>query len=193
MVVRVDLAGNIYVGMILGKAATPKAFEKDDAYKHCTGSVVKFGPDGGRVKCAADAMTADAADGVLATYPGLSPFSHPHLGTTCCVCRVPRFGIDRFGRLAVPNATGNYVRLVDNAGNEILSFGKYGNFDSRYVNPNTPEGKQGKPTVATPDIPLAWPNCAGFGEQSVYVLDVYNRRVVRADLTYAAEESAQIK
>jgi len=47
--VRVDLKGNIYVGMIAGKTAVPKKFEKNDAYKHCTGSVVKFGPEGGTV------------------------------------------------------------------------------------------------------------------------------------------------
>jgi hypothetical protein len=207
--VRVDLAGNIYVGMIAGpKQPTPKAFEKNDAYKHCTGSVVKFSPEGGTVKGADDMMTGGEVEGALGFYPGLSPFSHPHLGTTCCVCRVPRFDIDRYGRLAIPNATGNYVQLVDNAGNEILSFGKYGNFDSQYVNENTEAGKangstssppgalspsKGKPTVAVPEIPLAWPNSAGLSEKHIYALDVYNRRVVRTDLTWKAEEMCEVK
>jgi hypothetical protein len=185
--VRVDLAGNIYVGMVAGKTPIPKAFEKHEAYRHCTGSIFKFPPAGGQIKCAADAMTGDAVDGALASYPGLSPFSHPHLGTTCCVCRVPRFGVDRYGRLTIPNATANHVQIVDNAGNAILTFGRYGNFDSQYVNaPNR------RPTVATPDIPLAWPNSAAMTDEAVYVLDVYNRRVVRADLTWKAEETVDL-
>ncbi|MCG3178724.1 MAG: hypothetical protein BIFFINMI_01053 [Phycisphaerae bacterium] len=191
--VRVDLQGNIYVGMIVGKTPTPDAFAKDRAYQHCTGSIVKFTPDGGTVPGGDAIMTGDKVEGAVAVYPGLSPFSHPSLGTTCCVCRVPRFDVDRYGRLAIPNATGNYVTLVDNAGNELLNFGKYGNFDSQYVNPNAPAGQAGKPTVATPDIPLGWPNCAGMSDRSVYVLDIYNRRVVRADLTWAAEATADLK
>jgi len=191
--VRVDLKGNLYVGMIAGKTAIPKAFEKNEPYKHCTGSVIKFSPEGGTVPGAPDMMTGASVEGALNSYPGLSPFSHPHLGTTCCVCRVPRFDIDRWGRLAIPNATGNYVQLVDNAGNEILSFGKYGNFDSLYVNPDTKEGQEKKPTVAVPELPLAWPNSAGLSEKHVYVLDVYSRRVVRTDLTWKAEETCEVK
>jgi hypothetical protein len=171
----------------------PKAFEKNEGYRHCTGAVVKFGPDGGTVAGKADMMLGEKAEGVLAVYPGLSPFSHPSLGTTCCVCRIPRFDGDRFGRLAIPNATGNYVRFVDNAGNEILTLGKYGNFDSQYVNANLPERKDGKPTVATPEIPLAWPDGAGLSENHIYILDVYARRVVRADLTWQVEETCEGK
>ena len=189
--VRVDLKGNIYVGMIVGAKSVPvpKGFEKNEGYRHCTGVVVKFGPEGGAIVGPADMMVGEKAEGALAVYPGLSPFSHPSMGTTCCVCRIPRFDVDRYGRLAIPNATGNYVRFVDNAGNEILSLGKYGNFDSQYANVNTQEGKAGKPTVATPEIPLAWPDGAGLSEKHIYVLDVYARRVVRADLTWQAEET----
>jgi hypothetical protein len=195
---RVDLAGNLYVGMIVGKTPVPKAFEKNEGYRHMTGSVVKFGPEGGALKNVAQAdntsqFTCDGAEGALNIYPGLSPFSHPHMGTTCCACRQPRFDLDRFGRLVIPNATGNYTLLVDNAGNEILNFGKYGNFDSQYVNENTEAGKAKKPTVAVPEIPLAWPTSAGFGKDRLYVMDVYNRRVVRCDLTWKAEESCEVK
>jgi DNA-binding beta-propeller fold protein YncE len=190
--VRVDLKGNIYVGMIAGSTPTPKGFEKDDGYKHCTGSVVKFGPEGGAVPGSADQMMGKTLEGALNIYPGLSPFSHPHLNTTCCVCRIPRFDIDRYGRLVIPNATGNFVRIVDNAGNEILSFGKYGNFDSQYVNPNSQAGRQGKATVAVPEIPLGWPDGAGITDRHIYVLDVYGRRVVRADLTWQSEETCAV-
>jgi hypothetical protein len=191
--VRVDLKGNVYVGMIVGKTSIPKSFEKNDGYKHCTGSVVKFGPEGGTVPGSPDQMVGNIAEGASNTYSGLSPFSHPHLATNCCVCRVPRFDVDYYGRLAIPNATGNYAQIVDNAGNEILTFGKYGNFDSQYVNPNSKEGKENKPRIAVPEIPLAWPNSAGMTDKHVYVLDVYNRRVVRADKTFTAEAVCDLK
>ncbi|HEY3322323.1 MAG TPA: hypothetical protein VGP72_17810 [Planctomycetota bacterium] len=191
--VRVDLKGNLYVGMIVGTMPARKSFEKDAAYKHCTGCIVKFGPEGGTVTGAADMMVGKSVEGALCTYAGLSPLSHPSLGTTCCVCRIPRFDVDRYGRLAIPNATGCYVSLVDNAGNEVLAFGKYGNFESQYINPNTEAGKQGKASVAVPPIPLAWPSGAGLTEGHIYVLDVYNRRVVRTDLTWQAEEICDVK
>ncbi|MCY3024421.1 MAG: hypothetical protein NTW87_36060, partial [Planctomycetota bacterium] len=191
--VRVDLKGNIYVGMIAGSTPVRKGFEKNDGYKHCTGSVVKFAPEGGCVQGPADMMIGKSVEGALAVYPGLSPFSHPSLGTTCCVCRIPRFDVDRFGRLAIPNATGGFVLFLDNAGNEIATFGKYGSFDSQYVNPNTKGGKDGKPSVAVPEIPLAWPDGAGISDKHIYVLDVYGRRVVRTDLTWEAEETCGVK
>ena len=83
--------------------------------------------------------------------------------------------------------------LYDNAGNLFAEIGRYGNFDSQYVNPNTTEGKQGKPTVAVPGIPLAWPTGAGFSADHVYVNDTYARRVVRVDKTFAAEEICEVK
>ena len=84
-------------------------------------------------------------------------------------------------------------RFWTTAGNEIVSFGKYGNFDSHYINPNTKEGKENKPTIAAPEIPLGWPNSAGFSDKHIYVMDVYNRRVVRVDKVYAAEANCEIK
>ena len=61
------------------------------------------------------------------------------------------------------------------------------------VNPNTDPGKAGKPTVATPAIPLGWPTGVGVSEDHVYVNDTYNRRAVRVDKTYAAEAVCEIK
>ena len=76
-------------------------------------------------------------------YPGVAPFSGGGYGgnTSCCVCRVSRFDLDRYGRLALPNVVSNSVTVVDNAGNVIGEFGKYGNFDSQYVPPGSADGK----------------------------------------------------
>lgn len=46
-----------------------------------------------------------------------------------------------------------------------------------------------KPTVAGPEFPLAWPAGAGMSDQHIYVIDTYNKRVLRADKTWAAEET----
>ena len=138
-----------------------------------------------------DAQRAEALSGATATYPGLAPFSKAGLGgNTCCVCRVPRFDLDRFGRLALPNAVTNSAWLYDNAGNLIAEVGRYGNFDSQYA----PAGAADRVArLAVPEIPLTWPTGAGFGARGLYVNDTYSRRVVRADWTYQAEASCPVE
>lgn len=208
--ISVDLAGNIYVGMLLvPKGFTPPAgFAKDPAYANWTGSIVKFPPSGGTVLGAVkedDQANAEGPRtacekgmtvvGATAIYPGLAPFSGGGYGgnASSCVCRVPRFHVDRFGRIVFTNNATYSATLVDNAGNEILSFGAYGNFDSRYVNAGTAAGKAGKPTVAIPEFPLAWPAGAGMSDRYIYVIDTYDKRVLRADKTWAAEERCVAK
>jgi DNA-binding beta-propeller fold protein YncE len=207
--IRVDLKGNIYLGLrVLPEGFTPPAgFEKDPAYASFTGSVVKFRPEGGAVLAAnlPDAKSEDpkaprlptskagtVIEGALMMYPGVAPFSGAGFGgnTSCCVCRVSRFDLDRYGRLALPNVVSTSVTVVDNAGNVICRFGRYGNFDSQYAPPGIADGK---PIVATPDIPLCWPTGAGFTEKAIYVCDTYNRRVVRADMTWKSQQTCPIK
>jgi hypothetical protein len=200
----VDLAGNIYVGMrLLPKDfPMPGGFEKDPAYTTWTGSIVKFSPEGGTVLGAVKADDPPDAQGAkivcnggktvvgaLAIYPGLSPFSGGSYGgnSSACVCRVSRFGIDRYARLVYANSVTCSTTLIDNSGNKILEFGGYGNFDSQYVN------NSGKAAVATPQFPLAWPTGAGMSDSSIYVLDTYSKRVLRADKTWRLEEMAAIK
>ncbi len=206
---RVDLDGNIYMGLrLLPAGHTPSpGFEKDPAYKSFTGSIVKFHPGGGAVLGIADSKSEDAkaprlatldkrvtVEGALAMYPGVAPFSGGGFGgnTSCCVCRVSRFDLDRYGRLALPNVVTASVRVVDNAGNLITEIGSYGNYDSQHVNPDTEAGKGGEPTVTVPAIPMSWPTGAGFSETSVYVCDTYNRRVVRADFSWKVEATCAV-
>ena len=195
--IRVDLAGNIYVGMLYWPkdAPLPGGFKMDRMWADTVGSVLKFSPgEGGAMSGDETAQRAEAVTGAMRTYPGVAPFSKAGIGgNTCCVCRGPRFDLDRYGRLALPNAVTCSVWLYDNAGNLIAEFGKYGNFDSQYVRPGPKEGGPGKPAVAVPDIPLAWPAGAGFSEDHVYVLDTYTRRVVRVDLVWKAEEVCAVK
>ena len=106
---------------------------------------------------------------------------------------MPRFDVDRYGRIYFPNAVTNSVTVLDNAGNAVLEFGAYGNFDSQFVNPNTEAGKAGKVSVAVPEFPLAWPLGAAVTVGGIYVSDLYNRRVLRADLGWKAEETCDVR
>jgi hypothetical protein len=139
--------------------------------------------------------TKGVAEGAVAIYPGMGPLSGNGWGggSSCCVCRVPRFGVDRYGRLVMPNAVSNSILVMDNAGNVILEFGKYGNFDSQFVNPRMEAGKSGKPTVAVPEIPLAWPTGADWSENHIYLNDTYNRRAVRVDKTFDLEATCGLR
>ena len=206
----VDLKGDIYVGARIQPKSfkPPDGYEKNPAYRTWTGSIVKFGPSGGtfigipdgvsqRPKASRFTMANKVvAEGAIAAYGGLGPMSGGGFGGggSCCVCRVPRFDVDPYGRLTIPNAVTNSVRIVDNAGNLIAEFGAYGNFDSQYVNSLLQkEGEQPKPTVAEPAIPLAWPNGAVWTAGHVYVNDIYNRRIVRVDQTWALEATCNVK
>ena len=204
--IRVDLNGNIYLGLRLWPKGSPLPAElvKNQAYVTWTGSIVKFGPAGGTILGAVkedDPPTKDqgldtdqrmTVIGALAIYPGIAPFSGSGYGGggSSCVCRVPRFDLDRFGRLVYTNSVTNAVVVIDNAGNPILGFGAYGNFDSKYVPPDAPGAK---PRVATPAIPLAWPTGVGFGKDRIYVNDTYNRRVVRVDWTWELDKTVEAK
>ena len=44
-----------------------------------------------------------------------------------------------------------------------------------------------------PELPMAWPIGAAITDRSVYVLDIYSRRVLRADFVFAAEEVCDVK
>lgn len=121
--------------------------------------------------------------GATNVYPEFSPFSgangtgespRPPIGRENCACRSPRFDIDYYDRLYVPNAVRCSVRIYDNSGNIILEFGQYGNYDSA--------GPKSK--IPTKQIPLGWPIGVGVSAEHVYIADQLNRRILRADKTY---------
>jgi sugar lactone lactonase YvrE len=196
--IRVDLQGNIYLGMFhRPKGFTPPAgFGKDRGYRVSVGSVVKMPPSGCAIAPKTlSKTTTKTIDGALRVYPGLAPFSSSREafgGNTCCVCRVPRFDVDRYGRVIMPNAITNSVLIYDNAGNLLAEFGSYGNFDSQFVNEYAEAGKAKRPTVAVPEVPLAWPTGTAVSEERIYVNDTYNRRAVRVDRTWAADASCPV-
>ncbi|MFP4056825.1 MAG: hypothetical protein ACLF0G_08145 [Candidatus Brocadiia bacterium] len=201
---RVDSHGNLYVGVGLQPPghAPPPCLAKDRAYGRLVGSIVKFPPEGGQWLAPEDEEGQEAPPrprgiamrgghylaGALAVYPGYGPLSghHPDAGSFghhgYCVCRLARFDLDRYDRLYIPNAVTNSVRVTDNAGHPIATFGAYGNFDSAGADSPIPQ----------PPIPLGWPVGVGVSDDHVYVADMLNRRVVRVDTTYAAEARCPI-
>ncbi|HOX06582.1 MAG TPA: hypothetical protein PK280_09285, partial [Planctomycetota bacterium] len=193
--VRLDPAGNVYL-MRFGLAkdhVAPKGFEKEGSYLGATGTVYKFGPKGGEFR-------KDGPVGALGRYsPACGPISGSWASTgSCCTCARPRFDVDPYGRLYIPNGMTFKVTLLDNADNQILSFGGYGNWDAQ----GPKSGSTSSPPDALslskgaepkPEIPLGWPVFAGASDKYVYVGDTLNHRAVRADKVFAAEETVDIR
>ncbi|MHC4914761.1 MAG: hypothetical protein ACYTGB_04650 [Planctomycetota bacterium] len=207
---QLDWKGNVYVGLGVRPVGykLPAGFEKDDAYRRCVGSVVRFGPTGGGLYAAGKKSSRDAfshrppagtkglklqgckrygdvvlAENADAVYPELGCISGGY--GTSCMCRQPMFQVDGWGRLFIPNAITSSVRIVDNAGNLIQKFGHYGNIDSR--------GPGEDSMIKTPAVPLAWPEAVAASYKAVYVSDVLNRRIVRMKKVYDAEETCAIQ
>lgn len=173
--VKFDTKGNLYMGM-KGKPVgfeVPDPFKNDDTYNRGVGVVARY-PAGGKGSVAYNAgvMTFPGADKVYMTP--LSPFSS---AWGECACRTPRFDVDLFGRLYLPDALSNQVRVLDNAGNVLLTFGEYGNWDSQ--GPGS--------LVPTADVPLGWPVGAAATDDYLYVADMINSRVVRTEKTFALD------
>ncbi|MCK6472270.1 MAG: hypothetical protein L6R28_11035 [Planctomycetes bacterium] len=181
--IRIDPAGNVYVMEIgLPKGFTPpKGYEKDPAYQRCSATIWKFTSKGGTFKKGKDGWEGE---GAVQTYAATGPVSGSWNSTmSVCHCTRPRFDVDAYGRLYIPNGITFKVALRDNADNAILDFGAYGNYDAQ-----GPESSEPKPA-----IPLGWPIFAGATEEHVYVGDGLNHRVVRVDKTFAAAETCDVK
>ncbi len=181
---RADPANNIYVlelGLLKG-VVPPKGFEKDPAFARCTGSIYKFTQKGGEFKKTKDGWDAEGA--VAAYTVPCGPISGSWASTqSVCHCTRPRFDVDPYGRLYIPNGVTFNVTVIDNADNPIVKFGGYGNFDAQ-----GPESKEPKP-----DIPMGWPIFAGASDEHIYVGDGLNHRVVRADKVFAASETCEVR
>jgi hypothetical protein len=229
---QIDLQGNVYVGTMLYPAdgVNPAGYEKDRVYDTAVGSVFKFPREGGQLlnihgepPAGKKGLTVVRrfwpkgkvfAENAAAVYPGLGSFAGG-VGTGCS-CRKPTFAVDGFGRLAIPNAITFRVHLLDNAGNEIMEIGKYGNEDAlvgplKAVQEALPAGdplKKLELSAARPEnlnallkarpLPVSeaafgWPQAAAASERALYVADVYNHCIVRLDRGAAAEESLEVK
>ncbi len=197
--IRVDYSGNLYFADNIKSASAvyppelegkvPKALRLKNGkinWYAWYGGVLKFPPSGGEVGGEkGEAYTSQCGgklhvkvEGALWVRTGVYPVpgGARWLG---CSCIRARFDVDGFGRVFMPDAATCSVRVFDTNGNPIKRFGSYGNMDS--------QGPGSK--IPVPEIPLAWPMYVAASDEAVYVSDVINRRIVKAKLSYAAQES----
>jgi len=179
--IRLDSKGNIYL-LQHGLPADhqhPPGYESDEAYRQAVGTIYKFSPNGGDLT--QDRRSVKEAVGSINHYPDCGPISRWRCAGSCA-CTKPRFDVDGFGRLYIPNGITYSVSVRDNANNEIIRFGDYGNFDCRGPRSKEPQ----------PKVPLGWPVATGASDRSIYVGDTLNHRVVRVDKVFAAESVVAI-
>jgi hypothetical protein len=171
--IKYDLQGNLYIGayIIARDHQVPgPGFAGDHAYWRATGSIVKFPPEGGTISATEPYNYLRTATNAIKIYPqDYAPISGTP-GSENCRCRSPRFDLDPYGRLFIPSAFTCKVAVVDNEGNNIVSFGRYGNVDDPMDN-----------------IPLAWPVGAAASEDYIYVTDMVNSRLMRVKMNYVLD------
>ena len=169
--VRFDLAGNLYVGLVDKGASVVPAGLENDRFAEKFGRIYKFAPTGdlagGNLFPSAPAEPAKIYDAAFGAFDA------------DCVIRSPRFAVDGFGRIYFPTNIAQRVTVVDNAGNELLAFGTYGNRDSC--------GGLAGDAVPTSDIPLAFPNSVAVTDRCIYVGDMVNQRLLRIEKQFAVE------
>jgi hypothetical protein len=183
-----------------------------DAVATMYGSIVKFGPKGGLLdyKSGNGCIGPAPYKGEPKLDPGLkngdvafyaesalrgpiktvgAEWVHPgisRVGIVYCNCENVSFDVDEFGRVFFPDLYLYQVRVVDTNGNALANFGGYGNADSC-----GPESKD--KALAAPEIAFAWLMSVGATDRYAYMGDSMNRRLLRAKLVYAAEETADVK
>jgi DNA-binding beta-propeller fold protein YncE len=174
--VKSDLAGNVYVAAHIKPQGqevpewftgrVPKA--QMPLYNNMYGSILKIKSSGGQVNSITD-------EPVLWAYHGVSPM--PSRKGARCSCQVPRFDVDLYGRVWVPDAFRFSVAVLDSDANPITRFGAYGNADS-----GGPESK-----VPEPEIPLGWVHSVQVTDGTAYLADIVNNRIVAVKLGAAVQ------
>jgi len=173
--VQFDLAGNLYVGCRHGKPPAPVF--KDDPYANPRGGhqgctkIVKYAPTG---TLESGNLFPELPKGPAAVYDvNFGSFDAQ------CIRHTPRFYVDEFGRICYPTSIAQRVSVMDNAGNEVLHFGTWGNRDST--------GELADDLVPTKDIPMALPNNVAATDDYIYVADMVDLRILRIRKVFALQ------
>jgi DNA-binding beta-propeller fold protein YncE len=173
--VRFDLAGNLYVGYVDKKPTIALRGFEGDRHMATIGRIHKYAPTG---TLKSGNLFPRAPTGPTHTYDVLYGAFE-----TNCVTRSPRFGVDGYGRIYYPTNIAPRVTVMDNAGNEILHFGTYGNRDSTGGLPGD--------RIPTKGIPLAFPNSVDATDNYIYVADMVNLRLLRMKKNFRAVASSR--
>ena len=175
--------------------ALPISSSELEWYQLLYGCIVKFGPEGGALRkgiggtpveysWSGDKNFAIELKGARWMHFGASPMVSWRNGMPdVCFCESPRFDLDLHARVFYPDVARFRVGVLDSEGNEICTFGAYGNADS--AGP--------KSSIPAPAIPLFWPYMIEADDGMVYVGDRLNRRVVAVRLEHAAEEMVEVR
>lgn len=204
--IRVDREGNIYVLEHLKPVdkPVPDAFagkvkiERHNPFVYNYGSVLKFSPQGGRVRelsrkapekrdlepgelqfTTAEGRGDFVTEGALWSWYGVSMIQ-PALDRSAyspynCMCWAPRFDLDDFDRVFVPDQLRCRIVVLDSSGNFVTAFGRYGNADDR-----------------GPGVPFADPRTVVVSRGAAYVGDMANHQIVRVKLDYAVRASCKV-
>ncbi|MHC4915324.1 MAG: hypothetical protein ACYTGB_07510, partial [Planctomycetota bacterium] len=169
----------------------------------------KLDPSLKTVKMAAAAQTSDNSNvfcGATVTGAEWVRFGISQVPQFYCNCESTRFDVDLFGRVWYPDLGRYRVGVLDTAGNPITTFGSYGNAESRgpdspVVDPKTGKVRDRRPSdpkdlkspFAEPEIAFGYLIGVGATDEYVYMGDSMNRRLLRARLVYAAEETCAVR
>lgn len=123
-----------------------------------------------------DAKTERVMHGALWAYPGLVAQIND------CSCHNVRYDMDYYARHWLVGNQLHSVVVLDANGNRIARLGRYGNVDD--TDKDIKAGKDG--------LRFAWMKAVAVSESALYVVDIYNRRILKAALTYAAEETVPL-
>lgn len=121
---------------------------------------------------------AETNGGALWAYGGMCGQSSGD-----CQCHHMRFDMDYYARAFIPSAQLFSVTVLDANMNRVARFGRYGNPDDTEADIKSGKGD---------GIRIAWMRAAAVSDAAVYVVDPANRRILRAGLSYAAEETVPV-
>lgn len=199
----IDRDGNIYAVIAGVMPAGQETLEGSDIpadfrVQGGYGSLVKFRGRGGRFPLGEVRTGLEAPPGaVKLTMRRVGPPKEPGFATGAlwayggivgqcagsCRCNHTRHDMDFFARSWIPANQCFSVMVLDANGNRIARFGRYGNVDDSEADVKTKRGD---------GIRLAWMRSVAVSDEALYVADTGNRRVLRAALSYAAEETVPL-
>jgi hypothetical protein len=198
----IDRDGNIYAVIAGVLPAAQKTLEGCDIPAEYRtqggyGSLVKFRGRGGRYPLGEVREGDDAPpDAVKLVMSRIGPPKSPGYATGAlwayggivgqssgdCRCHHTRHDMDFFARSWVPANQCFSIFVLDSNGNRIARLGRYGNVDD--TEEDLKAGRDG--------LRFGWVRAVAVSDVALYVADVANRRILRAALSYHAEETVDL-
>jgi RNA polymerase sigma factor (sigma-70 family) len=193
--VRMDRQGFVYIGSMFSRPAgqeAPDGLTKHHIPDDTVGSLIRLGDGSGSLPVST--IVSDKEGGGKGPHHldqgyrwaeklWVDKFQWAYFGMTGmgtnCSCHHSRFDVDDFSRAFVPAMQLYSVMALDANGNRIARIGRYGNCDSQGP----------KSLVPDPDIGLAWVRNVQVSDTAIYAMDYGNMRILKAALSYAAEET----